>query len=73
MIDPQLLRDKPEIIKASLRARGADESLVDRALEADRRRRDAIAIFEKLRGEQNAFGKDVAQASGAERMPCWLR
>ena len=50
MIDPQLLRDKPEIIKASLRARGADESLVDRALEADRRRRDAIAIFEKLRG-----------------------
>ena len=67
MIDPQLLRDKPEIIKASLRARGADESLVDRALEADRRRRDAIAIFEKLRGEQNAFGKDVAQASGAEK------
>ena len=67
MIDPQLLRDKPEIIKASLRARGAEESLVDRALEADRRRRDAIAIFEKLRGEQNAFGKDVAQASGAEK------
>ena len=67
MIDPQLLRDKPEIIKASLRARGADESLVDRALEADRRRRDAIAIFEKLRGEQNAFGKDVAQASGAKK------
>ena len=67
MIDPQLLRDKPEIIKASLRARGADESLVDRALEADRRRRDAIAIFEKLRGEQNTFGKDVAQASGAEK------
>jgi seryl-tRNA synthetase len=67
VIDPQLLRDKPEIIKASLRARGADESLVDRALEADRRRRDAIAIFEKLRGEQNAFGKDVAQASGAEK------
>ena len=67
MIDPQLLRDKPEIIKASLRARGADESLVDRALEADRARRDAIAIFEKLRGEQNAFGKDVAQASGAKK------
>lgn len=67
MIDPQLLRDKPEIIKASLRARGADESLVDRALEADRARRDAIAIFEKLRGEQNVFGKDVAQASGAKK------
>jgi seryl-tRNA synthetase len=67
VIDPQLLRDKPEIIKASLRARGAEESLVDRALEADRARRDAIAIFEKLRGEQNAFGKDVAQASGAEK------
>lgn len=62
MIDPQILRNDPDAIRASLRARGDDESIVDRALEADARRRDAIATFENLRAEQNAHGKLVAQA-----------
>ena len=67
MIDPQLLRDSPDVIKASLRSRGAEESLVDAALQADAARREAISEFEKLRAEQNAIGKDVAKASGAEK------
>ena len=67
MIDPQLLRDSPDVIKASLRTRGADESLVDTALEADAARREAIAAFENLRAQQNAIGKDVAKASGGEK------
>lgn len=67
MIDPQLLRDSPDVIKASLRMRGADESLVDTALEADAARREAIAAFENLRAQQNAIGKDVAKASGGEK------
>ena len=65
MIDPQLLRDSPDVIKASLRSRGAEESLVDAALQADAARREAISEFEKLRAEQNVIGKDVAKASGA--------
>ena len=67
MIDPQLLRDSPDAIKASLRTRGAKESLVDTALQADAARREAITEFEKLRAEQNVIGKDVAKASGAEK------
>ena len=67
MIDPQLLRDSPDVIKASLRSRGAEESLVDTALQADAARREAIAAFETLRAEQNVIGKDVAKASGAEK------
>ena len=67
MIDPQLLRDSPDVIKASLRTRGAQESLVDTALQADAARREAISEFEKLRAEQNVIGKDVAKASGAEK------
>ena len=67
MIDPQLLRDSPDVIKASLRTRGAEESLVDTALQADAARREAISEFEKFRGEQNVIGKDVAKASGAEK------
>jgi len=42
-------------------------TLVDEALEADVARRGAITAFEKLRAEQNAFGKQVAQAPKEEK------
>jgi seryl-tRNA synthetase len=67
VIDPQVLRTNPEIVRASLRARGDDETIVDRVLEADATRRDAIAAFENLRAEQNAHGKLVAQAPKDEK------
>ncbi|NAZ87714.1 serine--tRNA ligase [Kineococcus indalonis] len=67
MIDLRLLRDDPDAVKASQRARGEDESAVDRALAADVRRRGAIAEFERLRAEQKSRGKDVARAVGEEK------
>ncbi|MBF4579485.1 serine--tRNA ligase [Frigoribacterium sp. VKM Ac-2530] len=67
MIDPQLLRDAPDVIKTSQRARGESESLVDDAVAADAARRAAIASFEELRAEQNAFGKTVAKAPKEEK------
>ena len=67
MIDPQLLRDAPDVIKTSQRARGESESLVDDAVAADAARRSAIASFEELRAEQNAFGKTVAKAPKEEK------
>ncbi|MDH6182181.1 seryl-tRNA synthetase [Microbacteriaceae bacterium SG_E_30_P1] len=62
MIDPQLLRENPDIVKRSQIARGASVDSVDRAVEADAARRAAITEFESLRAEQNAFGKTVASA-----------
>ena len=62
MIDPVLLRETPDIVRASQERRGASLALVDEAIEADAARRAAIAAFETLRAEQNAFGKTVAQA-----------
>jgi seryl-tRNA synthetase len=67
VIDPQLLRDAPDVIKTSQRARGESESLVDEAVSADAARRAAIAAFEDLRAEQNAFGKTVAKAPRDEK------
>ncbi|GAA1732094.1 serine--tRNA ligase [Microcella frigidaquae] len=67
MIDPQLLRENPDIVRRSQRARRADAELVDAAIEADRRRREAIAAFEALRAEQNAHGKLVAAAPKEEK------
>jgi seryl-tRNA synthetase len=67
VIDPQLLREHPETIKSSQRARGDAPELVDAALEADVRRRAAISQSESLRATQKSLGKQVAQAQGDEK------
>ena len=68
MIDLNLLRQWPEVIKLSQRARGRDENLVDQASEADAKRRKALAEFESLRAEQNAYSKLVSTASKEEKV-----
>ena len=67
MIDPVLLRENPDVLKRSQEARGDSVELVDDALEADRARRAAITEAERLRAEQNAFGKTVAKAPKDEK------
>ena len=67
MIDPALLRDNPDAIKASQRARGGDESLVDDAAKADVAWRKALLEFENLRAEQNAASKLVAGAAKEDK------
>ena len=62
MIDLNLLRENPEAIRASQRARGANVDLVDQAVELESQRRQSLNDFEKLRAEQNAHGKLVAAA-----------
>jgi len=67
VIDPQILRENPEAVRQSQRARGASVQLVDDAIAADQKRRASIGEFEALRAEQNAFGKKVAQAPSDEK------
>jgi seryl-tRNA synthetase len=67
VIDPQLLRENPERIRKSQAARGDSVDLVDAALEADVRRRAAIAESESLRASQKALGKEVATAQGEQK------
>ncbi|WP_309615246.1 serine--tRNA ligase [Salinibacterium sp.] len=62
MIDPLLLRESPDSVRLSQRLRGSSVSLVDDAIAADSHRRMSIQQFERLRAEQNAFGRTVATA-----------
>ena len=64
MIDIRLLREDPDRVRASQRARGEDEGVVDQILAADERRRSSLTEFERLRAEQKSMGKQVAQAQG---------
>ena len=67
MIDIKVLRESPELVRASQSARGEDVTLVDRVIAADEIRRSAIVEFEALKAEQNALSKSVGSAKGDEK------
>ncbi|WP_017539851.1 serine--tRNA ligase [Nocardiopsis halophila] len=67
MIDLRALRDDPDRLRASQRARGEDDAVVDRLLELDSARRSALSRFESLRAEQKSVGKSVSKAAPEER------
>jgi seryl-tRNA synthetase len=73
MLDPKLLRDDPEAVRASQRARLEDPGLVDETLAAGDRRRSAIAAFDRLRAEQKSLGREVARAKGDEKAALLVR
>ncbi|MGK5557652.1 serine--tRNA ligase [Actinomadura kijaniata] len=73
MIDLRALREDPDRLRASQRARGEDEKVVDTLLELDTRRRAALSSFESLRAEQKSFGKSVSKAQGDERQALLTR
>ncbi|WP_040832765.1 serine--tRNA ligase [Nocardia brevicatena] len=67
MIDLRLLREDPDLVRASQRARGEDPTLVDALLEADVARRAAVATADRLRAEHKAMGKQIGRAAKEER------
>jgi seryl-tRNA synthetase len=73
MIDPRLLRDDPDRIRAAQAKRGLSDEVVDVALAADRTRRDAIAVFEAKRAEQKQVGKLVPKAAPEEKQELLAR
>ncbi len=73
MIDPRVLRDDPDRVRAAQERRGLSSGVVDEAVAADRRRRDAIVEFERLRSEQKTLGKKIPQAQGDEKQALLAR
>ncbi|MBS2940088.1 serine--tRNA ligase [Nocardioides sp. J2M5] len=67
MIDPRILRDDPDRVRAAQAKRRLSDDVVDTALAADAARRQAIADFEAKRSEQKASGALVARAQGEEK------
>jgi seryl-tRNA synthetase len=67
VIDLRLVREHPDVVRASQRARGADESRVDDLLAADAARREAVKRADDLRGEQKAASNAVRLARATER------
>jgi seryl-tRNA synthetase len=73
VIDPRLLRDAPDLLRAAQEKRGLSAEGVDRAVAADEARRHAIAEFERLRSEQKSLGKQIAGLKGEEKQELLVR
>jgi seryl-tRNA synthetase len=67
VIDPKVLREDPDRVRAAQAKRGLADDVVDRALAADAARRSAIATFEARRAELLLLGKQIPQAQGDEK------
>ncbi|GAA1550209.1 serine--tRNA ligase [Brevibacterium picturae] len=62
MIDLALLRENPDLFKASQEARGSSVDLVDDVIAADSARRSAITAYEDARADQKSFSSQIAKA-----------
>ena len=60
MIDINLIRDQPEVVKAGMQKRLLDGALVDTARTLDARRRELLVEVETLKAERNAASKEIA-------------
>lgn len=58
MIDVNLLRQQPDLIKKALINRQKDSSIADKVLEFDKNRREILSQVEELRSQQNALSRN---------------
>jgi seryl-tRNA synthetase len=73
VIDLRLLREQPDLVRASQRARGESESLVDDLLRADERRRSTRQALDTLRAEQKLASNQMRHVQGDERAALVVR
>jgi seryl-tRNA synthetase len=73
VIDPRVLRDDPDRVRAAQVRRGLSADVVDEAVTLDERRRASISEFERLRGEQKSLGKQIPRAQGEEKQALLAR
>ncbi|MFZ2153375.1 MAG: serine--tRNA ligase [Microgenomates group bacterium] len=59
MLDINLIRTSPEVVKKSLIDRQKDVSILDKVVELDKNYRDVLSQVEDLRAQQNKISKEI--------------
>ncbi|MRR09980.1 serine--tRNA ligase, partial [bacterium] len=65
MLDINLIREQPDLVRKALRDRQMDPAPVDSILQLDERRRDLLSQVEALKAERNAVSKEIGQMKDA--------
>jgi seryl-tRNA synthetase len=62
MLDINIIREQPDLVRKALADRQDDTSPVERILELDRQRRGTIQEAESLKAQRNAVSKEIGKA-----------
>ncbi|HEY9076718.1 MAG TPA: serine--tRNA ligase [Anaerolineaceae bacterium] len=62
MLDINLIRETPEIVRKSLRDRQMDPAPVDRVIELDSERRSLLSRIETLKNERNVVSREIGKS-----------
>jgi seryl-tRNA synthetase len=65
MLDLNLIREKPDLVRTALRNRQMDVSPVDDILRLDEKRRSLLTQVEALKAERNAVSKEIGRIKDA--------
>ncbi|MBK9927506.1 MAG: serine--tRNA ligase [Anaerolineales bacterium] len=65
MLDINLIRENPELVRTSLKNRQMDASSVDGILTLDEKRRTLLTEVEKLKAERNTVSKEISKMKDA--------
>jgi seryl-tRNA synthetase len=62
MLDINIIREQPEVVRKSLSDRQMDSAPVDQILELDQKRRQTIQEAESLKAQRNVVSKEISKA-----------
>ena len=65
MLDLNLIREQPDLIRTALKNRQSDASPVDEILRLDEKRRSLLTEVEKLKAERNTVSKEIGKMKDA--------
>ena len=65
MLDLNLIRENPELVRTSLKNRQMDASSVDEILKLDEKRRTLLTEVDKLKAERNTTSKEISKMKNA--------
>ena len=65
MLDINLIREKPDLIRAALKNRQMDSSPVEAILSLDEKRRALLTEVEKLKSERNTVSREISKLKDA--------
>jgi len=65
MLDINLIREQPDVVRKAMKDRQMDSSPVDAILQLDEKRRSRLSEVEKLKAERNAVSKEISQLKDA--------
>jgi seryl-tRNA synthetase len=61
MLDLNLIRENPDLVRTALKNRQMDSSPIDEILKLDEKRRALLTEVEQLKAERNAVSKEIGK------------